>query len=256
MANVILAPCVLGLTSWSNASAQSWFELGVKGGLGLANISSQAPLSGMSLIDEPLADGGYAQGTISTGLGDQKPGFVGGAYAMAHLDRHFGIRIEALYSNKGTTGKNSGAIDVYDATNTFVGTYDVTGKNTLTLAYLEIPILAVTCLPDGPHGEFEVFAGPALAFKNRAELKQEITLTYYGQSQSGSQTQDVGDNTADTDIGGVLGIGYSHRAGGVIVSGDVRWTQGFSQIDNADLGWKNHVFALSLGVGVPLGGSK
>jgi Outer membrane protein beta-barrel domain len=205
--------------------------------------------------------GGWT-GTISSTLGEFKPGFVGGGYATAHLNPRFGVRLEALYANKGSAGENSGTLYGY-----LIST-QVSGSNRLTLQYLEIPVLAVFSFPTGVHRGFDLFAGPALAFRAKAQLYKMVTLGNFngtelsvtraeqipiGPGNSGSETEDVTDRIAKTDVSAVLGAGYSRRKGDVILSVDARWTQGFRSVDTAGSGAKNQSFSLSLGLGFPLG---
>jgi hypothetical protein len=223
----------------------------------MTRIGGATPLVGTTEIV-----GAYT-GTISSSLGDFKPGFVGGGYATAHLNPRFGVRLEALYANKGTAGENSG---------TLFGTVisaQVSGQNRLTLQYVEIPMLAVISFPTGVRSGFDLFAGPAMAFRIKAQLYKMVTLGNFnstemsvtratqipiGPTESGSETEDVSDRVANTDVGAVLGAEYSHRKGDVIVSVDARWTQGFSSVDTAGSGAKNQSFSLTLGLGFPLGG--
>ncbi len=251
-----LAALALCAASSTRLEAQPWFELGLKGGVGFANLGGSDLQTPVSFFQDFGAEG-YALGTFTSGLGDMKTDFVGGAYAVAHVNERFGIRLEALYARKGSKGHNSGTIAVFDSASNFVGSVDVSGKNTLTLSYLEVPLLAVAYFPAGPAGSFEVFAGPSLAFQNKAELKADVTLSANGYSETQAETIDIGKATASTDFGGVFGVGYSRRAAGMILSVEARWTQGFSRVDDAsEMDWKNHALGLSLGIGFPLGGGR
>jgi hypothetical protein len=244
-----------GLASWTGVNAQTIFELGVKGGVGFAGLGG----SGLSTT-EPVSgsfNGGYFVGSATADLNDMKTGFTGGAYAVARLNPRFGIRLEALFTSKGSKGNNTGAIDVYDNSNNFLGTATISGTNTLTLNYFEIPLLAVGYLPAGPSDDVEFFVGPSLGIRTKAESKSDVTLSAGGQSQTESQTTDLGSTAEGTDFGGVLGIGYSHRMSAVTISADARWTQGFSKVNNTGtVDWKNHLLGLVVGVGFPVGGKK
>lgn len=252
----VLAASALILASWARVEAQTSWELGLKGGVGFTKLSG----SGLTDTEPFFADlgGGFtAQGSITSGLGDMRPGFMGGGYAVAHVTPNFGVRLEALYVSKGTKGDNSGSIGIYDASNVFQGAVDVSGTNTITINYFELPLLAVMYFPSGATGSFEVFAGPSFAFKTSAKSKAELTLSAGGSSQTGTDTQDISDQVADTDVGGVLGVGYSHKTSTAILSVDLRWTQGFSKVDDSgSQDWKNQNLSLMVGVGFPMGGTK
>lgn len=251
-----LAVSALILAGWARVEAQTTWEAGLKGGVGFSKLSG----SGLSDTEPFFADlgGGFtAQGSLTAGLGDMRAGFMGGGYLLAHVTPSFGVRLEALYASKGTKGDNSGSIGIYDALNVFQGAVDVSGTNTITLNYFELPLLAVMYFPSGPTGKFEVFAGPAFAFKTSGKSKSELTLSAGGSSDTESATEDISDQVADTDFGGVLGVGYSHKTSNAILSIDLRWTQGFSKVDDSGgADWKNQNLSLMVGVGFPMGGTK
>jgi outer membrane protein with beta-barrel domain len=256
VSTAVLAASALCAASWTTVDARPTFELGIRGGVGLTSVGGGG-LTTRQPLYEDLGGGNYLQGEYTFGLGHMKLGFAGGAYVVGRVNDRFGIRLEALCSVKGTQGDNSGVVGIYDSSNTLLTTLDLTGKNTLTLVYFEVPILAVMYLPVDPTGSFEVFAGPSFGFKSKAAIEQVITLSREGASATSSVTSDIGSDVADTEFGGVLGLGYSHRTRSVILSVDARWTQGFSEIDNTGgPDWKNNAIGLSVGIGVPLGGAK
>src|SRR5207237_9646654 len=139
----------------------------------------------------------------------------------------FGVSHAAIYTMKGAKGYTSGSIDTYDSSNNFVGTLDISGTNRLTLNYFEIPILGVASFPAGPNSVFELFAGPSFAFRSTAKIKEEVTLSYQGQSQTEVQTSDVRGSFKGTDLGGVLGAGMSFKIGAPVLFAEARWTAGF-----------------------------
>jgi hypothetical protein len=146
----------------------------------MTRVLSPTPLVGATEIA-----GGWT-GTISSTLGDFKPGFVGGGYATAHLNPGFGIRLEALYANKGSAGENSGTL--YGA----VISTEVSGANRLTIKYLEIPVLAVFSFPTGVHRGYDLFAGPAMAFRTKAQLYKMVTLgNFNGTELSAMRAQQI-----------------------------------------------------------------
>jgi hypothetical protein len=243
----------LGLGPWSEALAQPTFELGFKAGLSLSKLSgSDLEESNSGTFD--LGDGFTGVGTVSSGIGDMKPGFIGGGYAMVHINDRLGVRLEALYSMKGGQGNNSGLFDVYDPTNVFVGTVNLSGTNHLSINYFEVPLLGVATFPTGTASAFELFAGPSFAFKTSAKLKEEITFSTLGASQTETQTTDVGDSFKSTDVGGVLGAGIVFHRDTHPLFMEARWTMGFTEIDNTGGGadWKNSAIAINLGVGFPM----
>jgi len=238
---------------WGNVSAQLTFELGVKAGLGLAKLTGDdTKMTEDGVID--LGDGYYGQGTISQTFDESKLGFIGGIYATLQINQQFGIRLEGLYTKKGGKGKNSGTLDVYDPTDTFMGTLSVSGENTLTLDYFEFPLLAVFSFPISPTATFDLFAGPALAFNTNAEFGTEVTMSFLGESESTTEKTDISDDVEGTDFGGVLGAGVTFDLQSVVLFGEARWTYGFSKIDKSsdNMDIKNSAFGFMVGVGIPL----
>jgi outer membrane protein with beta-barrel domain len=250
---VVLTAPILSAAMWTEGFAQSYFELGFKGGVEIAKLSG-SNLEGTEPIAEDLGGGFTGLGEITSGVGDTKTGFVGGLYGTFHVNDRFGIRLEALYAMKGGKGNTTGFIDVYDSSNSYIGTLDISGTNTLTLDYFEVPILGVMSFPTGPSSTFEVFAGPSFGFLSSAKIKEEAVGTFQGESQSQSQTTDLSDNFKGTDVGGVLGAGMSFRFGSRFLFAEGRWTPGFTEIDDTGSGmdWKNNAFGFSAGIGFPL----
>ena len=256
ISTAVLAASALCAASWTTVDARPRFELGIRAGVGLASVGGGG-LTTRQTLYEDLAGGTHLQGEYTFGLGDFRLGFEGGAYAVGRVNDRFGIRLEALVSVKGTQGDNSGVVGIYDVSNTLLTTLDLTGKNTLTLVYFEVPVLAVMYLPVDPTASFEVFVGPSFGFKSKAAIEQVITLSREGASATSSVTSDIGSDVADTEFAGVLGLGYSYRTRSVILSVDARWTQGISEIDKTGgADWKNNAIGLSFGIGVPVGGAK
>ena len=254
----VAATAVLCAASWAGASPQPYLELGVKGGLGLAKLGGDG-VAASGDFDIDLIEGypELGNGLIDLG-GDLKPGFAGGAYATVHLNDRFGIRLEALYAMKGGQGDIDAQVDVYDQSFTYLGSYELTGKNTMKLSYFEIPLLGVFSFPAGAAGTFDVFAGPEIAFITSAKLKTELTMSVGGESETGSGTVDMSNEVKGTDFGGVLGAGLSYRLDQIVMFGEARWTYGFTNIPDTDeeVNVKNNSFGLMVGIGFPLGGSR
>jgi hypothetical protein len=246
---------VVCFVTWASVSAQPSWDLGFKAGLGLTKLSGD-DTKGAESIYMDLGEGWYAEGTITEDIGDMKLGFVGGAYATAHINERFGVRLEALYFKKGGEGDNSGQLFVYDEFDILMGVIDVSGKNTVTLDYFEIPLLAVFSFPAGATTTFDVFAGPALAFKTAAEFETEVTLSVEGYSQTATETVDIGDEVNGTDFGGVLGAGLTFNLTTVSLFAEARWTFGFTNVpEDDDADFKNSAFGFMVGLGIPLAGT-
>jgi hypothetical protein len=218
--------------AWTDARAQLTWELGLKAGVAAAKLSGDD-----TKIEETIDADNFYNADIS----DMKVGFVGGGYGTMHVNKKFGIRLEALYFQKGGKGTAEGA----DAGFAF------TADETYTLDYFELPLLAVFSIPAGTSGTFDIFAGPAFAFNVTAKQKSEWT----GEGESGTDEGDLED-IKSSDIGGVLGIGYMFAMDSMNLFADARWEMGFSSIvDVEDVDVKNSAFAFMIGVAFPLAGT-
>ncbi|UCG50775.1 MAG: PorT family protein [Candidatus Latescibacterota bacterium] len=229
------ALCVSGATG---VFGQVSFELGLKAGVGLTKLSGDDTKASSIIIEDP-----EFSLNLQGDLGDSKLGFVVGGYGAVHVTHQFGVRLEALYLRKGGKGDVSVEADIPG-----FGVINFDAEVTATLDYIELPLLAVVSFPAGPSGSFEVFAGPALAFKTKAEIEVEVTTL--GQTEK----EDIGDETKGTDFGGVIGAGFVFELARVDLFADVRYTYGFTKIlDIAeDFDIKNSAFGLMVGVALPL----
>jgi hypothetical protein len=231
--------------------AQPTWELGFKAGVNVAALRGDLEESEYGTFD--LGGGYYMVGSITQAFDESKLGFVGGVYAMIRINKRFGIRLEGLYTQKGGTGNNSGSLDVYDPADTYVATLDVSGENTVTLDYVEVPLLVVVSLPVGSAATFDLFAGPALAFNTKAELEIETTVSAFGDSETERETIDVKDDLEETDFGGVLGAGFTFPMNTVVLFAEARMTYGFSDADKFDDSEiKNTALGITVGIGIPL----
>ena len=219
---------------WTDAQAQMTYELGLKAG------ASTTKLTGDDMKDYGYSDDAdnFASGDIS----DMKLGFVGGGYATMHVNKQFGVRLEALYFQKGGKGTIEGESEG------FPFTADVTWK----LDYFEIPLLAVVSFPAGPSGTFDIFAGPALAFNVSAKSTTEWT----SDGESGTEEEDIED-IKSTEFSGVVGVGFTYALAKVNLFADARWEYGFTKLDESEFeaDAKNLGYGFMAGVGFPLGGT-
>ena len=223
-----MACLALSLPSWTDAVAQTSWEFGLKAGVSAAKLSGDDTKYEFTVDSDNFEKGE---------LGDMKLGFVGGGYATMHLNKQFGLRLEALYIQKG----GEGTVEGED------GGVPYTADWTATLDYFEIPLLAVFSIPAGTSGIFDIFAGPAVGFNVTAKEKYE--------SASGSEEADIEDVTG-TDFGGVLGVGFTLALDSMNLFADARWEMGFTNIiDVEDADVKNNAFGFMIGVGFPLGGT-
>jgi hypothetical protein len=213
--------------------AQPSWEIGLKAGVGTTKLSGDDVKNFSVFVDTD----NFLEGDI----GDMRLGFVGGGYGTMHVNDQFGVRLEALYFQKGGKGNITGE----------VAGIPFTGDLTFKVDYFEVPLLAVFSFPAGTSGTFDVFAGPALGFNLSGEMETEITVA--GETQA--ETSDLED-IKSTDFGGVLGAGFTFSLTSVDLFFDARWEYGFTKIVDAedDVDVKNNAFGFMAGVGFPLGG--
>lgn len=191
------------LVASATASAQPTF--GLKAGLNVADVTNT-----FEDVD---------------GVFDAQPrlGFVGGVLVDLPLNPQFGIRAEALYSQKG-------ARENFEGDETKGGG----GDTVLKMDYIEVPLLARVAVEPTPTLEVGLMAGPAFAF-NVVE-KLEIDGTNVREGDDFVQSFDTG-----------IAVGAEVGSGPFFV--DFRYTLGLlnvaQELDEDDDEPKNGVFSVT-----------
>ncbi len=134
-------------------------------------------------------------------------GFSYGVFMTYGLGRRFAIQPELLYVMKGSRYVNGQGSDAY--------------RETMSLEYVEAPILARYDLPLFRKFRTHVFAGPAPAMKIRAR----VDARFAGESQ-----QETLDNIMGVDVGLVAGAGVEVPTGSGRITFDVRYTAGLTTL--------------------------
>lgn len=228
---VVAVAGLLVCLSAGSAAAQVTWEAGFKGGLGLGKLRGDTQVA-------EVVDPGPPVIALSGDLKDFRTGFAGGAFATAKITEAFGIRIEALYAQRGGKGTVTVTQD-----GSPVGTANITFK----LDYFEVPMLAVGTFPAGVKAKVNVFGGPAVAFKARGKVRAEAAGV--------SDEQDIGDSVESTDFGIAAGAGVSFAASeGTNLVIDGRYTLGLSKVDKGGTDLKNSGLSFLAGFSFPLGG--
>jgi hypothetical protein len=108
----------------------------------------------------------------------------------------------------------------------------------ITGSYIEVPVLAkIYVVPEGPVRPI-LFAGPAIGFMLSAE---EV---YDGESE------DISDEVTGTDFGVVFGGGLEFKAGRAVLTLDVRYDMGLTDVEASDeLQVKNKTVSVMIGLG-------
>ncbi len=142
---------------------------------------------------------------------DNKTGFHAGMLAHIHVNRHFAIQPELVYSEQGAGSVQNGI------------------PNNLQLGYVNIPVLFQYIIED----RFRLEAGPQLGFMVKANQPVDGLI---------KDRRDLY-HTADLSVG--MGLGYLNRATGLGI--DARCNMGFIDIskDNSMHSY-NRVFQLGV----------
>lgn len=210
-----------------NASAQGIVAKGFKGGLNLANISSDD-------IDDT----------------DSRLGFAIGGFVTFNVNEQFSLRPEIYYTSKGCKLKVKGSESDVD----YEVSYSIEGS--FSLNYLEIPIL----------GEFAVnkninlFAGPYLDIYLNGKAKQEwdVHSRYLDPSTNDWVTEDESiSDSEDIESDDMNSPGFGLLFGAEYITGQisfgVRYSIGLSNIpdDDDDEEAKHKVIQFLVGFHLP-----
>lgn len=239
---------VILATNIAHAQPATW-EFGVKGGLTDSRLrGSQVSL----FISEPGV-------SIGGAVGNYTRGFTGGVYIRRYFSDFVALQVEAAYVEKGGEGPIYGTIDI-DVPNVGVFPADVDAMATISLDYMEVPVLAVFTFPHDDDSKVILTAsgGAYFAVKTRSEVNLEGTAVAKWVDNS-NRTFRLGEtyeltNVKRYDIGGIVGIGVEVATGNVRILFDGRYEFGLVNLDDTgqtDV-W-NNTFSLTAGVGFPLG---
>jgi outer membrane protein with beta-barrel domain len=162
-------------------------------------------------------------------LDDAKAGLAVGGFVDIGITNRFSIQPEVLYSQRGGKGRITEEGETFDAT--------------LTLDYVEIPILAKFNFAATGRVRPFVFTGPVPAFNTRAKVKGEAVV----EGTDVDVEEDIDEEVKGGDFGWVLGGGVEIRGFTI----DVRYNWGLVDIneDPADIEGqvKNRAFSVLFG---------
>ena len=173
-----------------------------------------------ALGDSPISVGpklGVNLASLGGDAGDDtgmKAGFCGGVFLAWAISDWVTLQPEILYSQKGAK------IDDSD--------------ETVSLDYIEIPLLAMLTIPMEGRFTPNVFVGPSIAFNIKAE----------------AAGVDIKDGINTIDIGIALGAGVKvGEIGPGAITADIRYTIGLMNVldDSDDFSMKNNVLCFMVG---------
>ncbi|MCK5619273.1 MAG: outer membrane beta-barrel protein, partial [Candidatus Krumholzibacteria bacterium] len=115
----------------------------------------------------------------------------------------------------------------------------------VSLDYIELPILVNVYFPVGETANIRGYIGPAFAFLVRSEAN--------GSLNGDDETIDMEDNIDDADITVMIGAGGQWDVGRVNVLLDFRWDIGTTNISKVeDTSLRTSTFLVTAGIGIPL----
>jgi outer membrane protein W len=137
-----------------------------------------------------------------------KPGISAGAFLIYRFNDRFSLRPELLYAQRGVQSQ------LYDG---FVSV-DLTAK----FDYLELPLLAVYTFPLKSKIKPRIFAGPVVGYVLNSELEMSASIL--------SVSVDFSSVTHVNDFALLLGAGFDWEVNDGIITFDVRYQRGFSNV--------------------------
>lgn len=178
---ILLTASLLFFTSVALAQT-SPVQFGVKGGANLSALKTGAQLS------------------------DHRTGYYAGALAHIHLNRHFALQPEVMYSSQGAENSSTAKTKLH---------------------YINVPVLGQYMFGNG----FRLQTGPQVGFLTAAQL------------ESGNEEAPIKTSLKDTDFSWSFGAGYVSRIGLGI---DARYNLGLNDVSKTSAEMKNRVWQVGL----------
>jgi hypothetical protein len=227
LAAALLAPAAL--------SAQ--LTLGARAGIAMSSITGTFTTPDSEEQESTTIDFG------------NRTALTAGVFLTIPLSQYFSLQPELLYVSRGAKAEDN--FNIFG----FAASYEVT----ITVNYLEIPVLARLHIPTGSALTPVVFAGPSMGLKI-GEATAKVKVSALGQSQEGTQ-EGFDDEVKSSDVGAVFGAGVDFALGGGRLVLDARYRLGLTKMAEApdegdtegetdDL--KNNTFSISVGYGFTL----
>jgi len=175
-------------------------QLGVRAGLSLYSVNSE------------LTTGMFGTASSSSGY---TAGFAGGLFLIIPLSDRFSFQPELLFVQKGGS-----EADDFTGDDDFFDDADESEEGSITLNYIELPLLARFNLPLDGEALPYVVAGPSLGYLLGADIS------------NGDEEEELADFYRSFNAGLILGAGINYRN----FTADVRFDIGLTNIfDDSDL---------------------
>ncbi len=197
----VLISLIILLTIYVSVSTAQRLELGVKGGVNF----STAKITGEDNIEIKY-----------------KKGFIAGGYITLNFSKYFALQPEAVMTSKGTV------VELINESSNL--------KTTSKLSYWEFPVLLKLRLISVSGFRYNVFCGPYISFKNKAEVEYEAAELSSSRDLTEAKNSDTG-----IIIGTSLDLGKFNF--------DLRYSSGLTNsIENIeDIKTKNRVYSFMIG---------
>lgn len=177
-------------------------------------------------------------------VGDEyNEGFTGGLGLILRADEEIAVETGIRYVRKGGAGTFLRSFAIPNFTNVI----SEVGTGEFTLDYVEVPLLVAGVLDVGARSHVRGFAGIALGILVDTGLEGTIDDEPLDVELDGV--------FSDIDFSGVVGAAYRYAFESFALHIDGRWSRSLVSIENDDTvdpKITNNVWALSLGVGLPL----
>jgi len=138
-----------------------------------------------------------------------KTGMAAGAFLIYQFNDWLSIQPELLYSQRGVTTR---LLDYMGVDVDLTASFD----------YVEIPLLLVYTVPLQASIRPTLYAGPVLSYM----LSSEVDISAWLLSASA----DIGSITHVNDFGGIIGAGFRWVVGSGMVTFDIRYQRGFTNV--------------------------
>lgn len=163
---------------------------------------------------------------------DAKLGFQVGGFAEIKITDKFAVQPELMFSAQGAKSEES-----YSS-----GGYTSLSEDTQKFNYINIPVMAKYYATE----KLYIEAGPQIGFLMSAKSEYKETVTFGGETEVTSGSDDVKEFVNSTDFGLGLGLGFNFTEN---IGAGLRYTSGLSNLaKDAPAGYKvtNSNIALSV----------
>ena len=204
--------CLLGLTLLSGVSHGQTVHLGVLGGGNLSTFQGDTQVLVENVDFSSLR---------------RRASYQVGGFALFRINDRFALRSELFYVQKGAVLEGSN-----------LGVPEVTG--TYRFAYLQAPVLLEVLFPTGGTATAVVSLGANASYNTISGVEVDLP--------NETRTRNYAPITETFDFGGVIGAGFRYPFDNTLLTFDVRYNPGLSDIITSEgVSLRTDSIMLSLG---------